>query len=208
LVGHPINAYWGRRVVSADRDPNTHAVSNILCDGGPGNAPTSCTTAPEVFLGTQTPKFTGSLSSSLTLWNKLTFYGLVDWKRGHFLYNANEQLRCGAFTELCDAFYNRQNYDTHFLASIDATVPRASIIEPFVQDASFFRLSEVSASYRLPSRLLGGLGISEARFSLAGRNLHLWTDYNGLDPESRAGSTDQAITPPLRRITATLHLTF
>jgi TonB-linked SusC/RagA family outer membrane protein len=208
VVGHPINAYWGRRVVSADRDPNTHAVSNILCDGGPGNAPTSCTTAPEVFLGTQTPKFTGSLSSSLTLWNKLTFYGLVDWKRGHFLYNANEQLRCGAFAELCDAFYNRQNYDTHFLASIDATVPRASIIEPFVQDASFFRLGEVSASYQLPSGLLDGLGISEARFSLAGRNLHTWTDYRGLDPESRAGSTDQAITPPLRRITATLHLTF
>jgi TonB-linked SusC/RagA family outer membrane protein len=208
VVGFPINGYWGRKVVSADRDPTTHAVSNIRCDGGSGNPSVSCLTAPEVFLGTPTPKFTGAVSSSLTLWNRLTFYGLVDWKRGHFNYNANEQVRCGTFAELCDAFYNRQNYETLYLASIDASVPRASIIAPFVQDASFFRLSEVSASYRLPDRLLGGLGISEARFSLAGRNLHLWTDYAGLDPESRAGPTDQAITPPLRRITATLHLTF
>jgi len=208
VVGHPINGYWGRRVVSADRDPSTHAVSNILCDGGAGNASVACTSAPEVFLGTQTPKFTGAVSSSLTLWNRLTLYGLVDWKRGHTLYNANEQVRCGTFAELCDAFYNRQNYETLYLASIDASVPRASIIAPFIQDASFFRLSEVSVSYLLPTRWVGRLGMSGARFSLAGRNLHTWTDYNGLDPESRAGPTDQAIIPPLRRLTATLNLTF
>ena len=207
-VGYPINGYWGKRVVSADRDPVTNAVSNILCDGGAGNAPTACGSAPEVFLGTQTPKFTGALSSTVTLWSRLTLYGLVDWKRGHKNYDANSQIRCGTFAELCDAFYNPQNYDTIFLASISSTVPRASIIAPFVEDASFFRLSEVSASYQLPSRWLGPLGVSAARFSLAARNLHTWTDYRGIDPDSRAGVTDQAITPPLQRLTATLNLTF
>jgi hypothetical protein len=77
-----------------------------------------------------------------------------------------------------------------------------------MQKASFFRLSEVSVAYALPSQWLRRLGVSSARLSLAGRNLHTWTGYNGLDPESRAGATDQAIIPPLQRFVATLHLAF
>jgi TonB-linked SusC/RagA family outer membrane protein len=208
VVGYPISGYWGRRVISADRDPTTHAVTNIMCDGGPGDPPLACTVDSVVFLGTQTPKLTGAFSTTLTLWDRLTLYGLVDFKRGHKLYNGNEQNRCGTFAELCDAFYNRQNYSTIFLASIDASVPRASIIAPFVEDASFFRLGEVSASYQLPGTWFRRLGISAARFGLAARNLHTWTNYSGLDPEGRAGATDQAIIPPLRRFTASLNLTF
>ena len=207
-VGYPISAYWSRRVVSADRDPTTHAITNILCDAGPGNAPVACGVAPEQFIGTQTPKVTGAISSTLTLWNQLTLYGLVDFKRGHYLFNANELNRCGGVAPLCDAVYNRAAYETNYLASIAASSIGASVLAPFMQKASFFRLSEVSLAYTLPSRWLRPLGVSSSRVSLAGRNLHTWTSYNGLDPESRAGATDQAIIPPLQRFVLTLHLAF
>jgi len=205
--GYPINAYWGRRVVSADRDPSTNVVSNILCDGGATGIPVACVSAPEVFLASQTPKVTGAFTSTVTLWKRLTLYGLVDFKRGHRLYNGNEQLRCGTLAEYCDAFYNPQNYDTIFLASIKDPA-RGTLIAPFVENASFFRLSELSASYQLPTAWLRHTGVTSARLGVAGRNLHTWTKYRGLDPEGRLGSTDQAITPPLRRLIVSLNLTF
>jgi len=206
--GYPINAYWSRRIVSADRDPTTNAVTNILCDGGPGNAPVACASAPEVFIATQTPKLTGAFTSSVTLWRRLTLYGLVDFKRGHSLYNANEQLRCGTLAEYCDAFYHPEKYETLFLAAITPASRSANIIAPFVQNASFFRLSEVSLSYQLPGQWLRRLGITSARLGVAGRNLHTWTKYRGLDPEARFGVTDQAITPPLQRLLVSLNFTF
>ncbi len=208
VVGYPISAYWSRRVVSADRDPTTHAITNILCDGGAGNAPVACASAPEQFIGSQTPKVTGALSTTVTLWERLTLYGLVDFKRGHSLFNANEFLRCGGVAPLCDAVYNRAGYETNFLASIAPSSIAGNVLAPFIQKASFFRLSEVSVSYQLPSQWLRGIGVSGWRISLAGRNLHTWTSYRGLDPESRAGATDQALIPPLQRFVATLHLAF
>ena len=77
-----------------------------------------------------------------------------------------------------------------------------------MEKASFFRLSELSVAYSLPSQWLRGIGASSARISLAGRNLHTWTSYRGIDPESRAGATDQALIPPLQRFVLTLHLAF
>ena len=138
----------------------------------------------------------------------MTLYGLVDFKRGHYLLNANELNRCGGVAPLCDAVYNREAYETLYLASIAPSSIGASVFAPFMQKASFFRLSEVSVAYTLPSQWLRGLGVSTSRVSLAGRNLHTWTDYRGLDPESRAGATDQALIPPLQRFVLTLHLAF
>src|SRR5690606_18869677 len=77
-VGYPIGGFWARRVVSADRDPNTHAVSNILCDGGPGNDPVPCPQAPQVYLGRVTPSLTGAVFANITIANRVTLHGLVD----------------------------------------------------------------------------------------------------------------------------------
>ena len=53
----------------------------------------------------------------------------------------------------------------------------------FIEDASFVRLREVAASYSLPPQLAQRLGATAATITLAGRNLALWTDYSGPDPE-------------------------
>ena len=208
VVGYAISGYWSKKVVSADRDPTTSAISNILCDGGPGKAAMPCAAAPVVFIGTPTPKLTGAMSTTLTLWKRLALYGLVDFKRGRYLFNANEGIRCGLAGQLCEAFYRPEKYPTQYLASIQSSSLNAGVIEPFIQDASFFRLSEVSLSYQLPDRWLRPVGVTGSRLTLAGRNLHLWTRYKGLDPEEHQGANDQALLPPLRRFVATLNLTF
>lgn len=54
----------------------------------------------------------------------------------------------------------------------------------FVQDASWTRLREVTFGYSLPSKVVESIGLVSLDFSLTGRNLVLWTDIQGTDPES------------------------
>ncbi len=57
-------------------------------------------------------------------------------------------------------------------------------IAPYIEDASFVKLREVSLSYDLPRSLVSSVrGLNTARISLTGRNLFMWAPYSGLDPE-------------------------
>lgn len=56
--------------------------------------------------------------------------------------------------------------------------------EFFVEDASFVRLRSVSVGYNIPNSLLADKFIKNARISVIGNNLALWTKYSGYDPES------------------------
>ena len=79
-----------------------------------------------------------------------------------------------------------------------------SYVDQYYMSGNFVKLREVSATYNIPSRWLRGL--SRTSFTVAARELHTWTKWRGLDPEAYLNGTDQAITPPLSRIIATLNL--
>ena len=53
--------------------------------------------------------------------------------------------------------------------------------EQFIEKASYVRLRDVTLSYTFPLQFVG---MQSATVSLTGRNLKLWTDYTGNDPES------------------------
>ncbi len=216
VVGQPIQSYFSRRVISATQDPTTGAVTNVLCDGGPDKPGIACASAPFVFIGTPTPTHTGSIANTVTVFGRLRLYALVDWRGGNRLRNANELLRCtGALGKgLCDVNLNPQKYAAAYVA--EASVGNAfglNTQSQFIQDASFVKLREVSATYTLPERLLPG--IRRTTFTLSARELGLRTNYRGPDPEVSAGvnasgigGVDQGIIPPLSRLTATLNFTF
>jgi TonB-linked SusC/RagA family outer membrane protein len=56
--------------------------------------------------------------------------------------------------------------------------------EQFIEDGSFVRLREVTLSYNWRDRTVQRLGLGSIELSLTGRNLHTWTDYRGIDPET------------------------
>ncbi|MGH7719359.1 MAG: TonB-dependent receptor domain-containing protein, partial [Gemmatimonadaceae bacterium] len=208
-IGFPIGGFFTKRIASADRDPTTHAITNILCENGPGSngVPVSCAQALPVFVGTPTPKVLAAISNTFRIGQRLTLYGLFDGKWGHKLFNSNDNNRC-AF-RLCDAFYFPERFSTAYLAGITPASSTAGVGDQFFQDASFVKLREVSLSYRLPERWLGRAGISGATLTLAGRNLATWTDYNGIDPEVRSGGTfDQGLIPALTQFVTSLTLSF
>lgn len=53
-----------------------------------------------------------------------------------------------------------------------------------IQDASFFRLSDLTLSYTLPKSILSMAKLDNFRIYVTGNNLVLFTPYKGYDPES------------------------
>lgn len=70
-----------------------------------------------------------------------------------------------------------------------------------VSDASFVRLKTLSLSYEVLNRANKGFG---CEVFVRGQNLWTWTNYLGLDPETRSNQT----VPPLRMVSIGTQLTF
>ena len=57
-------------------------------------------------------------------------------------------------------------------------------VSPYVEDATFLTVREVSIAYDLPESVVAKLGaIKSLQLQLSGRNLLTFTSYSGLDPE-------------------------
>lgn len=56
--------------------------------------------------------------------------------------------------------------------------------EQAIEDGSFVRLREVTLSYNWADSIVQRLGLSSVNLALTGRNLLLFTDYTGVDPET------------------------
>ena len=55
--------------------------------------------------------------------------------------------------------------------------------ETFVKDASWTRLRELTLGYSFPEKILGNTGLTHFDILLTGRNLILWTEIEGFDPD-------------------------
>jgi hypothetical protein len=67
-----------------------------------------------------------------------------------------------------------------------------TVNKQFIEDGSFVRLREVTVGYTWDNAMIKGLGIGSADFRLSGRNLGLWTDYKGIDPETNLAGAEVA----------------
>ena len=84
-----------------------------------------------------------------------------------------------------------------------------NVNEMYIEDASYIRLREVALSYSAPESVARLMRAKSASFTLAGRNLALWTDYSGLDPETTFSDTTEFFTVPAeRRLSFRVSLTY
>jgi outer membrane receptor protein involved in Fe transport len=60
----------------------------------------------------------------------------------------------------------------------------SGIAEPFMEDGTYTKLREVSVTYTLGGNLVHRAGFTSAALRISGRNLHTWTNYTGMDPET------------------------
>ncbi|HEX3533161.1 MAG TPA: hypothetical protein VHT23_03005, partial [Gemmatimonadaceae bacterium] len=210
-VGYPVGAWWGKRVVDATIDPTTGKSTAVFCDpGAAGGAPVLCANAPLVFLGNTTPTSEGAFTSTLSFFQNFSLYTLVDFKGGYKKLDGNRRVRCHLFIECRENYYPKE-----FSPAIVGAVSSSSYVSDLINDASYTKLREISLSYNLPASFASRLGAARASVSIAGRNLHTWTNYKGLEPEASFqggtrgfGQWEQDVTPQLRSFVGTLRLNF
>jgi TonB-dependent SusC/RagA subfamily outer membrane receptor len=217
VVGYPVGAWWGKKVVGATIDPvsgnvtSVGGVSQVFCDPGTsGGAPVLCANAPIVFLGNTTPTSEGAFTSTLSFFQNFSVYTMVDFKGGYKKLDGNRRVRCHLFIECRENYYPKE-----FSPAIVGAVSSSAYVSDLINDASYTKLREISVSYNLPSSFASRMGAARASVSLAGRNLHTWTNYQGLEPEASFqggtrgfGQWEQDVTPQLRSYVVTMRLNF
>jgi hypothetical protein len=61
----------------------------------------------------------------------------------------------------------------------------------FIEDGSYAKLRELSVSYNLKTAWLSrSFGFESVDLRVAGRNLHTWTKYDGIDPETNLAGAE------------------
>jgi TonB-linked SusC/RagA family outer membrane protein len=213
VVGYAPGAWWDRRIVSADYNPTTKRAANLLCDDGKGGT-VGCASAPRVFLGNSVPTHEGSFNAALTFLRDFRLNGFVDYRGGYKKLDGNLRVRCGAFTLCRELYYPDEVEDKATLAAYQAGT---AYTYHLIKDAKFVRFRELALTYTLPRSLATRIRSSAASITVAGRNLHLWTDYTGLEPEAsfnggtrggQFGQWEQNVLPQTRSLVATFNVSF
>lgn len=164
------------------------------------------------------PKYAMNYTTSLKLWNRLTFSGLLDLRKGGQVWDGTRGILIAkgtsAFTDV-RALTNGQfgkNFETDLYPNVAGpgvgVVPFTSLAkwgswfggngggfgnvsQQFIEDGSFVKLRELSLTYTLDGAWLNRLvGFTSADIRFSGRNLHTWTKYKGLDPEANLGGAE------------------
>lgn len=157
--------------------------------GGPAGQglPANGSTLLRKVIGDPNPKYTTTLTNEFN-YKKLSLRFQIDATYGNSVFNADFRTRQGVGNgKIAELEQNGQIPRGYISAySTTATVPTGiyGIEEWRVDDGSNVRLRELSLSYSVGkvSKLLSDLSVN-----FSGRNLIVWTNYIGYDPEVNAG---------------------
>ena len=220
-VGYPMASWFNQRIVSAEFDQNgRHIRSSMLCDDGAGGS-TPCfnaagqVVAPAIHLGRSAPLYEGAFGSTVTLFDRVRLYGLVDFKTGFKKWDHVTRVRCSLFN-ICEESVDPLRFIADRPAEIAAFQNGDIFGAHYTNDSSFLRFREVSASFIVPTDYAERIGASRATVTLSARNLGTITNWTGMDPEARFlgggrggfGGFEQNHLPQLTSFVTSINLTF
>ncbi|MGE3455212.1 MAG: SusC/RagA family TonB-linked outer membrane protein [Kofleriaceae bacterium] len=123
-------------------------------------------------VGDGEPDFRVGWSNTLT-YAGLSLSTLLDWQHGSEVVNLTRLL------------YDSGGNSPDEAAALERlTKFDGGDARPYIEDASFVKLSEVSLAYQIPEKIAVQIGpLKSLQLSLTARNLLTFTGYSGLDPE-------------------------
>lgn len=205
--GYPMGGYWAQ---SPRRNPDG---SPVLNSAGAVQFDTA------KFIGPSSPTREIGFANTVTLFRNVRLYALLDYKGGFYLFNLKERNRCQSFNDNCArnndprARFPKTAADS--LLNKELAVWRnATPAALWIEQADFVKLRELSLTYTVPPRWVAAARASGASVIVSGRNLSLWSDYSGIDPEvnSYGGRlfvrTDAYASPMTRRLSVAVNLTY
>jgi len=193
-VGYPLGGFWAQKVQrNADGTP-------VLVSGRPVIDRTS------VYMGPSVPTREMAFSTGITMYQKLRFRGLLDYKAGHYQFNVKD--------------WRRDRSGVSWATVNPAADPNDVLVRQFapqtfrhIQKADFVKLRDLTLSYDLPVTMVKRY-VDHATLSVSGHNLKIWTKYGGADPEVNFNGTstfnrnDSWTVPMTRRYSASLSVGF
>ncbi len=184
-VGYPLFGLWSRPILGYADANGDHIIAGPEVQVGD----------TEVYYGASSPTKLLTTTATLSLWRDLVRVAAnLDWRGSYQRLQYSRWLECTLIVN-CDASVDR-NSAFKDQAAAQAYIAKASN-GGYIYDGTFTRLREVSVIVRVPSRLVQRLGARSGSFTFSARNLVLWTNWPGPDPEvnSRSGSDNTVAFP-------------
>jgi TonB-linked SusC/RagA family outer membrane protein len=198
-AGFPVNSLFIRPFHYSDANGDgVIQTSEVVVDTG------------VVYAGYSAPRDLASVQSGFDLFKRrLRINALFDYKGGYSLENGTMQFVCQQSPKSCqddqdknvglyrqaravaNALGTRYDSKGNIVAS-GGTLFTTTL--GYWENGQFWRLRELSAVVQLPNVVNQRLRSRDANFTIGARNLHVWTKYDGVDPEANytSGSTGTA----------------
>jgi TonB-linked SusC/RagA family outer membrane protein len=179
--GYPAYGYWTQVIKSYDVANNRAIVSDTT-----------------EFVGNPNPGMEGNFNSTFTFFKALRVYAQIDFMKDYILYNNTDQFRERQFgtgerwirrADILTAEESLGRFGP-FVTEDGRSLNASAVNDQYYEKGDHVRFRELSVSYTLPQDVARTFGASGAVLTVGGRNLALWTDYRGEDPEV-LGSTGE-----------------
>lgn len=233
VEGFPLASIFRKRVVDAELvrgdEPGDNTVRNIMCEGGEripgtdfspgGGPPVPCEEAPQVYWGQPLPKWEGSVDATLTLFENLRLYGLVDFIHGRMWLDGDVR---SAHTSFLNTRAAIEREDPILVSYMEMGAEGRA--QPGLMSGDFAKLRTVSLQYRFPESWAARLNAQRLSVTASMENVStLWRGddarfgHPSMDPERAqqlGGATpglsafNQEGWPTGKRFTTTLRVSF
>lgn len=195
IEGQPVGVFYGGQY-ARNADGSQIFVKRLLAGIADSvllplkktTGPNGTGTAINGIIGDPNPKWTGSFQNSFTVGSNIELGFLLDGRFGNDV--ANFTRRISEFFGADKSAEREIRRDTIPGTYSRNTTARISTYEEYIEDGGFVKLRELSLSYRFTQPWVHRLGASTMGLRVAGRNLHTWTNYRGLDPEVNLFATN------------------
>jgi hypothetical protein len=181
LPGYPAFGYWTHSIRTFDITGDQAIVSDTV-----------------EFVGNPNPGFEGNFSTTVGLFNSIRVYAQIDFMKDYILYNNSDQFRERQFgtgerwvrrTEILSDEERLGRFGP-FVTESGSALNASAVNALYYQKGDHVRFREFSVSYSLRPAWIDRMGMNAATITFGARNLALWTDYEGEDPEVLGAQTD------------------
>lgn len=189
---------------ASPRDLKTPAVQNalkpLLADyDGSGKL-------AEQRIGDIFPDWTGTFGTDVTFRKNWQLHGLFEWRTGYLVHNLTHAFRGAQHATIGSNLRDYAEIEATLLNPASTPEQRVVAANTYIREhrrllenglsefesGNFLRFNELSLTYNASPALANRLGAASMSVTLSGRNLALWTNYSGSDPEISYGGREPA----------------
>ena len=203
VPGFPLGGQWDRPLQSwNDADGNGIITPDELTIGDTIE-----------YVGPGAPSQQLTVTTNFQIMDNIRIYGLLDYRGDYVAYNNTERFRCRF--RLCGALIDPGTPLDEQARAVASLLHPSQTVWGYMEQGNFWKLREVSVRFDLPESLTSSIRASRGSLTLTGRNLGVWTDYTGMDPEinwngsgDNFGISEFLTQPPVRYYTLRLNFNF